>query len=83
MCIFMSYQCEVAFRVDREVWMVTFVGKEWGDPCSGTQGIVVSKFRKWEQGIPVILLIIANYPQVLFQGLIGLFSLTVAFRMVS
>ena len=63
--------------------MVTFVGKEWGDPCSGTRGIVVSKFCKWEQGIPVILLIIAKYPQVLFQGLIGPFGLPVTFGMVS
>ena len=63
--------------------MVTFVGKEWGDPCRGTRGIVVSKFGKWEQGIPVILLIIAKYPQVLFQGLIGSFSLSVTFGVVS
>ena len=63
--------------------MVTFVGKERGDPCSGTRGIVVSKFRKREQGVPVILLIIAKYPQVLFQGLIGPFGLSVTFGVVS
>ena len=62
--------------------MVTFVGKERGDPCSGTRGIVVSKFRKQEQGVPVILLIIAKYPQVLFQGFIGLLGLSVTFGMV-
>ena len=69
--------------MDCKVQMVTFVGKEWGDPCSGTWGIVVSKLRKREQGVPVILLIIAKYPQVLFQGLIGPFSLYVIFGMVS
>ena len=68
--------------MDREVRMVTFVGKEWGDPFSGTWGIVVSEFCKQEQGIPAILLIIAKYPQVLFQGLIGPFGLTVTFRMM-
>ena len=69
--------------MDRKVRMVTFVGKEWGDPCSGTRGIVVSKFRKREQDIPVILLIIAKYPQVLFQGLIGPLGLSVTFGVVS
>ena len=63
--------------------MVTFVGKERGYPCSGNRGIVVSKFRKREQGVPVVLLIIAKYPQVLFQGLIGPFGLSVTFGMVS
>ena len=63
--------------------MVTFVDKEWGDSCSGTQGMVVSKFHKQEQGVPVILLIIAKYPQVLFQGLIGLFGPSITFGMVS
>ena len=48
--------------MDRKVQMVTFVGKEQGYPCSGTQGIVVSKFCKWKQGVPVILLIFAKYP---------------------
>ena len=69
--------------MDHKVQMVTFVGKEWGDPCRGTWGIVVSKFHKWEQGISVILLTIAKYPQVLFQGLIGLFGLSITFGMVS
>ena len=71
------------FQVDYKVRMVTFVGKERGDPCSGTRGIVVSRFRKWEQGVPVILLIIAKYPQVLFQGLIGPLGLPVTFGVVS
>ena len=43
----------------------------------------MSKFCKWEQGVPVILLIIAKYPQVLFQGLVGLFGLSITFGMIS
>ena len=63
--------------------MITLVGKEWGDPCSGTQGIVISKFYKQEQGVSVVLLIIAKYLQVLFQGLIGPFGLSVEMNALS
>ena len=33
-----------AFWVHRYIQMITLVCKEWGNPCSGTQSIVVGKF---------------------------------------
>ena len=75
--------CEVAFGVDGKVQMITLISEEQRDACSSTQSIVVCKFRKRKQGVPVILLIIAEYPEVLFQGLVSPFCLSVAFQMVS
>ena len=71
------------FGVDGNVWMIAFISEEWGNPSGGTWSIIVSKFRKQQQRIPIVLLVIAKYPEVLFQGLISSFCLTVAFRMVS
>ena len=33
--------------------------------------------------MPIVLLVIAEYPEVLFQGLVCSFSLTITFRMIS
>ena len=69
--------------MDREVRVVTFIGKERRYPCSCTWGIVVCKLCKWEESIPVVLLVISENSQVLFEGLVGSFCLTIAFRMVA
>ena len=54
------------FRVDGKVWMITLISEERRDSRSSTQSIVVCKFRKWKQGVPVILLIISENLEVLF-----------------
>ena len=50
--------------------------------CS-TQGVVVSEFRKRKKRIPVILLIVAKYLQVLLECLVCLFCLSISFGMIS
>jgi len=74
---------EVEFRMNGYVQMVTLIGKEWRNSCGCTWSIVVGKFGKREKFRPVILLIIAEDSQVLFQCLIESFSLTVAFWVIS
>ena len=69
--------------MDSNVQVIAFLSKEQRDPGGSTQSIIVSKFRKQQQHIPIVLLVIAKYPEVLFQGLISPFCLTVAFGMVS
>ena len=63
--------------------MITFIGKERGDTGSGTRSIIVSEFGKRKQGMPVVLLVIAKYSEVLFQGLVGSFGLSVTFGMIT
>ena len=36
------------FRVDSEVWMIAFVGKERGDTSSRAWSVIVGKFGKGE-----------------------------------
>ena len=62
--------------------MIPLVGIERGNGGSRTRSIVVSKLRKREQCEPVVLLIVAVDPDVLFQGLGSALGLTVTFRMV-
>ena len=68
--------------VDGKVWVIPLVGVEWCNGGSRTWSVVVSELRKWKQREPVVLLIVAVDPDVLFQGLISALSLTVTFRMV-
>ena len=70
-------------QVDGEVQVIALVGVEWVDLCCGTWGVVVCKLREWEQSKPVVLLVAAVDPDVLFQGLISALGLTITFRMVS
>src|ERR1700735_2106742 len=66
-----------------EVRVVTLVGKKRGNPGSRTWGVVVGEFCKWEECIPIVLLVVAEYTQILFQGLIRPFSLSITFGMIS
>src|SRR5437016_905250 len=69
--------------MDGEVRMISFISEERGNSRGSTGSVIVSKFSKWEQSIPIILLIITKYPEVLFQGLICTFCLAIAFRMIT
>jgi hypothetical protein len=57
-------------RVDSDVWVIAFVGKEQGCSCRCARSIVVSEFSEGKKRRPVILLVIAENPEVLFEGLI-------------
>jgi hypothetical protein len=63
--------------------MISLVGEEWRYSRSSTRSIVVSELHEQKKFLPIVLLIIAVNSEVLFQCLIGAFSLSVTFRMVS
>ena len=46
--------------------MITLVGKEGCDSGSSTGRIVVGELGEWEEFVPIVLLIIAIDPDVLF-----------------
>ena len=69
--------------MDGRIWMIALIGKEQRDSRSRTWSIIICEFRKWEERVPIVLLVVAEYSQVLFQGLISLFHLSVTFGMVS
>jgi hypothetical protein len=63
--------------------VVTFVGKERGNSSSSARSIVVSEFRKRKESEPIVLLVIAEYSEVLFQSLIDTFCLSITFGMIA
>ena len=72
-----------ALQVYRDVRVISLVSKEWGYSSGSTRGIVVCELREWEKLSPVVLLVVAVNPDILFQCLICAFGLSVAFRMVT
>ena len=56
---------EIAFWMNGEVWVITLIGKEWRNTSSSTWSIVVGKLHKQKEHIPVVLLVVAEYAQVL------------------
>ena len=46
--------------MDGKVQMITFVSEEYSG--SSTQSVVIGKFHKQEQCIPIVLLIVAENP---------------------
>jgi hypothetical protein len=66
-----------------DVRVVSFVGKERGSASGCTQSIVVSKFSEGKEQRPVVLLVVAEYTEVLFECLIESFSLSISFRMIA
>ena len=77
-----SKRGNVTFRVDRNVRMVAFVGKEGRNSSRGVRSIVIGKLRDWKKVGPVVLLVVAIDLEVLFKGLIRAFGLSVTFRVV-
>ena len=63
--------------------MVSFIGKKWRDSSGGIRSVIISKFGDGEQIQPIVLLVVAVYLEVFLQGLIHLFGLSVAFRMIT
>src|SRR3979490_3031468 len=54
-----SRRSEVTFRMDGEVWVVAFIGKEGRDSSRSTGSIVVGEFCEGKERSPVVLLIVA------------------------
>ena len=74
---------QVTFQMNGEVGIIAFIGKEQGNSCSSTWSVVVSKFCKWKEHIPVVLLVVAENLKILFQGLVSPFHLTITFQVVT
>ena len=67
----------------RDVRVISLVSKGWGYSGGSSRGIVICELREREKLSPVVLLVVALNPDVLFQCLISAFSLSVTFRMVT
>jgi hypothetical protein len=65
-----------------DVRVVSFVGKQRRSAGGCTQSVVVSKFSEGKERRPVVLLVVAEYTEVLFECLIESFSLSISFRMI-
>lgn len=76
-------ESHVAFRMDGEVRMMTFVSKKWGNASGEARSIVVGKFGEGKQLRPVVLLVVAVDAEELSEGLVCPFRLSVPFRMVT
>ena len=59
----------------------SLVGEKWNDTHGQMLGVVVGKFHKGEQMLPVILLIVDEDPKVLLD-LVYSFRLPIGFRMI-
>ena len=70
-------------RVYSDVWVVPFVGKEGRGTGRCTRSIVVGEFSEGKERRPVVLLVVAKYSEVLLEGLIELFSLSVSFQVIA
>src|SRR3979490_652488 len=61
-----SGRSKVTFRVDGEVQVIAFIGKERQDSSSSTRDIVIGKLCKGKEPGPIVLLIVAIDTEVLF-----------------
>src|SRR6266498_3340706 len=66
---------QIPLRVNREVWMVSFVSEERGHTSSLAGHIVVDELNQRKPLGPVVLLVVAVSAEVLLEGLIDLLGL--------
>ena len=78
-----SERGEIAFGVNVEVWVVTFVRVEQRDTCGFARGVVVSELCEGKKLGPVILLVTTVMSKVLFECLIDMLCLTIRLWVVS
>jgi len=75
--IFLSTgRTEAQVRVDCDVGVVAFVGKEGGDTCCCTRGVVKCELRKWEEFGPIVLLVVTVDLEILLECLVCPLGLT-------
>ena len=63
--------------------MVSLISEEWSRPSGRAFGVVISKLGNREPTGPVVLLEITVNAEVLFQGLVYAFCLTVCLGMIA
>ena len=68
--------------LDGAAGVETVIRKEWGQQSGGMLSVVVREFCKGEELEPVVLLIIAEDSQKLFQDLVDSLRLPVRLRMI-
>jgi len=74
---------EAQVGVDCDVRVVAFVGKEGGDTCGCTRGVVKCELHKWEEFGPIVLLVVTVDLEVLFESLVHLLGLTISFWVIA
>ena len=70
-------------RVDVEGWVVALIGEEGRYTGGGVRRIVIGEFSEREEVGPIVLLVQAIVSEVLFQGLVSSFRLTIGLRIIS
>ena len=78
-----SERGEIAFGVNVEVRVVTFVRVERRDTCGFARGVVVSELCEGKKLGPIILLVTTVMSKVLFECLIDTLCLTICLWVVS
>ena len=68
--------------MDHKVWVIPFVGKEGRHTSSLAWSVIVGEFCQREKHGPVILLVVAVSAEVLLEGLVDPFSLSVSLGVV-
>jgi len=61
--------------------VISIVGKEGGYSCGSGLGVVVAEFGNWQQPFPAVLFVVAVCPEILLEGGIGSFHLSVCLCM--
>ena len=76
-------QDQVLVKACGEAEIISFIGKKRGDSSGGIRGVIISKLSDGEQIQPIVLLVVAVYSEVLLQGLIHLFGLSITFGVIT
>jgi len=63
--------------------MISLISEEWGNTSSSTRNIIVGKLCKRQEFGPVVLLVVTIYMEVLLEGLIHAFNLSITFGVVA
>jgi hypothetical protein len=74
---------EFLLQMDGDVQMVTFISEEWRDACSSVRSIVIDELCDQKEVSPIVLLIITVDMEILLQGLIHSFCLSITFGVVT
>jgi len=74
---------KIIFWMDGDGRVIAFVGKERRNSGCSIWSIVISKLGQRKEQTPVILLIVGIHTEILLQGLVDSFGLTITFRVIS
>jgi len=66
-----------------DVWIISLISEEWEDISSNTWSIIVSELCKRWKFRPVVLLVITVYIEVLLEGLVYAFGLSIIFMIIA